>query len=257
MRFITIFRSSAPPSGPPKPEHIAAVQAEIGKAAAAGVMVTTGGLGMRATTGARVTLNKGEATVEAPPAGDGGWMAAGGFSIVNAESRDALIEQMKKQLEVMGDGTVEFVEYKQFFPAAEQVLAPAAAPGLPAGVVPYLNFDGASEVIEFYKKAFGAKEIARMPAQDGKRIMHCQLEINGGAFMLADNFIEYGMGVVQRTQSYVMQLILADGDAWWDRAIKAGCTERMPFAVAPWGDKYGQMVDPFGVTWAFNTPAKK
>lgn len=96
-----------------------------------------------------------------------------------------------------------------------------------------------------------------MPAEDGKRIMHCQLEINGGSFMLADNFIEYGMGAVQRTASYVMQLVLADGDAWWDRAIKAGCTERMPFAVAPWGDKYGQMVDPYGVTWAFNTPAKK
>lgn len=62
---------------------------------------------------------------------------------------------------------------------------------------------------------------------------------------------------MQRTQSYVMQLILADGDSWRGRAIKAGCTERMPFAVAPWGDMYGQMVDPFGVTWAFNMPATK
>jgi PhnB protein len=112
-------------------------------------------------------------------------------------------------------------------------------------------------VIEFYKKAFGAKEVALMHAQDGKRIMHCQLEINGGAFMLADNFAEFGMGAVQRTASYVMQLILADGQPLWDRAVKAGCTVRMPFEIAPWGDRYGQMADPFGVTWAFNTPAKK
>jgi uncharacterized glyoxalase superfamily protein PhnB len=64
------------------------------------------------------------------------------------------------------------------------------------------------------------------------------------------------MGAVQRTASYVMQLVVADGDAWWNRAIAAGCKERMPFGFAPWGDKYGQMADPFGVTWAINSPAK-
>ena len=96
-----------------------------------------------------------------------------------------------------------------------------------------------------------------MYGQDGKRIMHCQLEINGGALMLSDNFVEYGLPPTQRSASYVMQLVLADGDAWWERAIKAGCKEKMPFALAPWGDKYGQMADPFGVTWAINTPGKK
>jgi uncharacterized glyoxalase superfamily protein PhnB len=257
MRFITIFRSNGAPSGPPSAEHIAAMQKQIGEAVAAGAMVTTGGIGLRASTGGRVTHDKGKVTVETPPKGDGGWMAAGGFGIVNADTREALVEQLTQQIKTMGEGTVEFVEYKQFYPAAEQAFAPPASQETPAGVVPYLSFDGASEVVEFYKKAFGATESARMYGEDGKRLMHCHLVINGGALMLADNFAEYGMGPVKRSASDTMQLVVADGDAWWDRAIKAGCKEKMPFAVAPWGDKYGQMVDPFGVTWAINSPPGK
>lgn len=257
MRFITIFASSEPPKGPPAPEHIAAMQKEIQKAVEAGAMVTTGGIGFRAATGGRVTLSKGKINVEAPPKGDSGWMAAGGFSIVNAESREALIEQLKRQLEVMGEGAVEFCEYKQFYPAADAKFSPPVSGALPSGVVPYLSFEDASAAVDFYVKAFGAKEIARMYGQDGKRIMHCQLEINGGALMLSDNFPEFGLPPVQRSTSYTMQLVVADGEAWWSRAIKAGCKEKMPFAVAPWGDKYGQMTDPFGVTWSINSPAKK
>jgi uncharacterized glyoxalase superfamily protein PhnB len=64
-----------------------------------------------------------------------------------------------------------------------------------------------------------------------------------------------GMPPIQRSSSYTMQLVVADGDLWWSRAIAAGCKERLPFAVAPWGDKYGQFVDPFGVSWAINSPA--
>jgi hypothetical protein len=116
MRFICIFRSAAASSAPPSAEHMQKMQEEIGKAIAAGVMFTTGGIGLRHATGGRVTRDGDRYTVEAPPEGDGGWMAAGGFSIVEAPSREAMIEQLKTQLEFMGEGTVEFVEYKQFYP---------------------------------------------------------------------------------------------------------------------------------------------
>jgi len=53
-----------------------------------------------------------------------------------------------------------------------------------------------------------------------------------------------------------MQLVLKDEQTWWDRAVKAGCTPIMPLEVAPWGDRYGQLKDPYGVTWAMNTPAQ-
>lgn len=258
MRFICIFASAEPPKGPPSPEHIQAMQDEIGKAVAAGAMVTTGGIGFRESTGGRVSQSKGKLSVEAPPEGKGGWMAAGGFSIVNAESRETLIAQLKQQLQVMGDGTVEFCEYKQFYPEPDQKVSGEAAPprSLTAGVVPYLNIDGASEAAAFYGRAFGAKEIARMPDQDGKRLMHCHLEINGGSLMIADNFPEMGFPPVQRTLSDVMHLIVEDGDAWWSRAIGAGCKQEMPFERAFWGDRYGVFSDPFGVRWALVEPAK-
>jgi uncharacterized glyoxalase superfamily protein PhnB len=262
MRFVTIFRndpnSKAPP---PSAEEMAKHREEMGRqieaAVAAGKMISTGALGYRETTGARIINKGGKITVEAPPTGDGGWMAGGGFGIVEAASRDELIEEMKKQILMMGDGSVELIHYNQFYPAAQATFAPPTSTDFPAGVIPYLSFDNASDVVAFYIKAFGAKEIARMYGQDGKRIMHCQLEINGGALMLSDNFPEFGLPPVQRSVSYMMQLVVPDGDTWWDRAIKAGCKAKMPFAVAPWGDKYGQMADPFGVTWAINTPAKK
>ncbi len=52
-----------------------------------------------------------------------------------------------------------------------------------------------------------------------------------------------------------MQLVVADGNTWWKRAVEAGCRVAMPFEVAPWGDKYGQLTDPFGVRWAVSSPA--
>jgi uncharacterized glyoxalase superfamily protein PhnB len=248
-RFLQISTAGAPRSGPPDPEHMARVRKSIGEAIESGALVATGPIGKRATSAARITNKGGKIIVEDPPTGDG-WMAGGGFALTEYASKEEAIADCTRKLAIMGDGTMEVIQVGEMYP-------PPKDAQLPKGVVPYLNFEGASAVIEFYKKAFGAKEIARMHAEDGKRLMHCHLEINGGAFMLADNFIEFGMGPVQRTASYVMQLVLADGDAWWNRAIEAGCTARMPFAVAPWGDKYGQMIDPFGVTWAFNTPAKK
>lgn len=262
MRFITIFRQDPNATGPKPSEeemakHREEMGREIGQAIAAGTMITTGGIGLRETTGGRIHNAGGRITVEAPPKGDGGWMAAGGFGIVEAASRDELIEQLSRQILKMGEGSVEFVHYHQFYPAPDASFAPPTSTAFPAGVIPYLTFDNAAEVIDFYKTAFGAKEIARMFGQDGKRIMHCQLEINGGGLMLADNFVEYGMPPVQRSSSYVMQLVVPDGDAWWESAIKAGCTARMPFGVAPWGDKYGQLADPFGVVWAINTPAQE
>jgi PhnB protein len=182
-------------------------------------------------------------------------MAAGGYSLVEYASKEEAIADAKRKFEIMGDATIELIQVTEMHPPAQRAAQPPSASALPAGVIPYLSFDRASEASAFYQKAFGAKELARMLGQDGTRLMHCHLEINGGALMLSDAFPDMGMPPVQRSQSYTMQLIVADGDTWWRRAIAAGCKEKLPFAVAPWGDKYGQLVDPFGVTWAINTPA--
>lgn len=257
MRFLQLVIAGTKPSGPPDPAHLAKVRQTIAQAIESGSLLATGSLGKRATAAARIIRQGGKFTVEDPPSGDG-WMAAGGYSLTEFPSKDDAIAEAKAKLDIMGDGVVELIQVSEMHPT------PGAKPGaqqtsgsaeLPAGVVPYLSIDGAGEAAAFYQRAFGAREIARMAAEDGKRLMHCHLEINGGAFMLADNFVEMGAGPVQRSASYTMQLIVADGDTWWNRAIKAGCKEKLPFAVAPWGDKYGQLIDPFGVTWAINCPA--
>lgn len=114
MRFITIFRNDPNRNAPPPSDgemalHREEMGREIEKAIAAGAMVSTGGIGLRETTGGRIHNRGGTITVEAPPRGDGGWMAAGGFGIVNADSREALIESLSQQILKMGEGSVEFI----------------------------------------------------------------------------------------------------------------------------------------------------
>lgn len=255
MRFLQITTAAGPTPGPRDPEHMARVRAAITEKIENGTTLATGGLGRRDTAAARVVRKDGKVTVEDPPGGDG-WMAGGGYALSSHESKEAAIEDARRTLELMGDGTLELIQVGEMYPPPDHKLMDRPQ-NLPVGVVPYLSFDGASEASAFYQRAFGATEIARMPGRDGKRLMHCHLMINGGALMLADNFPEMGFGPVQRSASYTMQLVVADGDAWWARAIAAGCTEKLPFAVAPWGDKYGQMTDPFGVVWAISSPTSK
>ncbi len=124
------------------------------------------------------------------------------------------------------------------------------------GVIPYLNVEGAAAASDLYQKAFGAKELARLPTEDGKRLMHCHLEINGGSLMLADCFPESGYPH-QPSHSFTMQLVVPDLDVWWKRAIEAGGKATSEPQVMFWGDYWGALVDPYGVHWAFNQPAEQ
>lgn len=121
--------------------------------------------------------------------------------------------------------------------------------GPAGGLSVYITVDGAAAASAFYQKAFGAKELFRQPADDGQRLLHCHLEINGGSLMLCDWFPEWGMEK-QPPQAYTLHLQVDDVDVWWKRAIEAGCTVAMPLEPQFWGDKYGKVVDPFGVGWS-------
>ena len=123
------------------------------------------------------------------------------------------------------------------------------------GVTPHLSVEGGKAAADFYRKAFGAEELSKAYHEDGKRLMHCHLRINGGSLMLNDIFAEFGMS---RTPSpnYVMHLQVEDADAWWNRAVDAGCQVVMPIADQFWGDRYGKLVDPFGVHWSIAAPTR-
>ena len=121
------------------------------------------------------------------------------------------------------------------------------------GVIAYLNLEGASDASAFYQRAFGAREVFRMPAEDGIRLMHCHVEINGGPLMFSDCFPEMGVAR-QASDSHTLHLVVDDIDAWWRRAVNAGCEITMPLALQFWGDRFGKLRDPFGVNWSLSAP---
>jgi uncharacterized glyoxalase superfamily protein PhnB len=136
-------------------------------------------------------------------------------------------------------------------------MAKAAAKSAPKGIrtlIPYLSVVGAAAAIKFYKKAFGATEVMRMPAEDRKRLMHAELRIGKSTLFLADVFPEWGG---QGPGGGNIHLVVDNADATFKRAIKAGATVAMPLADMFWGDRYGQLKDPFGQTWGVGAPIKQ
>jgi PhnB protein len=136
------------------------------------------------------------------------------------------------------------------------------------GVTPHLTIPDkrATEAIAFYKTAFGATQVMppvlagghhgpmNLPADDN-RIMHAHLKLNGGPLMLQDDFPEFG-GAEGRPAGIALHLQVDDADRWFERALAAGATEKMPLADQFWGDRYGQVSDPFGFTWSIGTRVK-
>ncbi|WP_312485914.1 VOC family protein [Massilia timonae] len=121
-------------------------------------------------------------------------------------------------------------------------------------VTPHLVCEKAGEAIDFYKKAFGAVELARMPGPDG-RIMHAELRIGDSPIMLADAFPEFGSQgpLALKGSPVTIHLYVNDADAVWARALEAGARPTMELADMFWGDRYGQVADPFGHLWSIAT----
>jgi PhnB protein len=121
-------------------------------------------------------------------------------------------------------------------------------------VTPFLSVEDASEAIEFYTRAFGARERSRMPGPDGK-IAHAELEIGDSVIMLADPF----PGSAFRSPSALggtsmgLFLYVEDVDAFVQRAVDAGATVTMPVQDQFWGDRFGGVADPFGHQWQVAT----
>ena len=131
--------------------------------------------------------------------------------------------------------------------------------GPTSGVTPHLTIPsrGASAAIDFYIIAFGAEVLDRRLADDGERLMHAHLKINGASVMLNDEFPEYGGSQDVRPAGVTLHLQVADPDAWWTRAMTVGGAEPvMDMADQFWGDRYGVLRDPFGHTWSIGGPTK-
>ncbi len=119
---------------------------------------------------------------------------------------------------------------------------------------PYLCVKGAAGAIEFYTKAFGATERMRLGAPGGK-IGHAELEIGGGLIMLADEHPEMGFRSPDSLggSPVVLHIYVEDVDAFCDRAVRAGATVIRAVADQFYGDRSGQLRDPFGHVWSVAT----
>lgn len=121
-------------------------------------------------------------------------------------------------------------------------------------VTPHLVCNGAADAIEFYKQAFGAVEAARLPGPDGK-LLHAMILIGDSPVMLVDEFPDFGSfgPKALKGSPVTIHLYVDDVDATFARAIAAGAKTIMPVDDMFWGDRYGQVEDPFGHHWSIAT----
>jgi PhnB protein len=113
--------------------------------------------------------------------------------------------------------------------------------------------NGASDYIDFLKRAFGGVELSRSPGPGGK-LMHASVRIGDSVLMLNDLFPEFGAKpVTPGPWPLTIHLYVPDADATFAKAAAAGCTVTMPLSDQFWGDRYGQVRDPNGFTWAIAT----
>jgi PhnB protein len=121
-------------------------------------------------------------------------------------------------------------------------------------VTPHLVCAGAAEAIEFYKKAFNATETSRLPGPNG-RLMHASIRIGDSTVMLVDEMPEHGaLGPKSLKGSPVtIHLYVDNVDIVAARAVRLGAKTTMPVTDMFWGDRYGQIEDPFGHRWSIAT----
>lgn len=136
-------------------------------------------------------------------------------------------------------------------------MSKSATRAIPEGMhalTPHLVCDGAADAIQFYIKAFNAVELVRMPGPQGK-LMHASVQIGDSRLMLVDEFPEWGSfgPKALKGSPVTIHLYVEDVDATVKQAVAAGAKVIMPVADMFWGDRYGQLEDPFGHRWSVAT----
>jgi PhnB protein len=275
MRFVIVRKADVNTEAGALPSHelITAMGEYNAELIRAGVMLTGEGL-KPSSQGARVKFTGGKPTVIDGPFTETKELVAG-FSTFQASSKEEVIEWIKRWPPIDGDGEVEIEirplyededfgpgftsEYRETVARAQAAAQTQPAAPAPQPLTPYLTVDDARAAIDFYGRAFGARELSRHTTPDGAKIIHAALDINGGLLMLSDDFPEMTGGQTPKVlggSPVTLHLHLADVDTVFQRAIDAGATVTMPLADQFWGDRYGQLRDPFGHSWSLATRKK-
>ena len=124
-------------------------------------------------------------------------------------------------------------------------------------VTPYLTIDSsASEALDWYKRAFGAKELARQTTPDGK-ILHARMRIGDSIVMLSDNLRPSATASssardTSSSPKVALHIYSRNVDKLWQQAVDAGAKVNMPIDNQFWGERYGQLSDPYGHNWSIS-----
>lgn len=154
-------------------------------------------------------------------------------------------------------------EWKQLFITTSRRVGANSTQVTKQGLVPHIVVKDAAAAIEFYAKAFGAKEVVRVPAPDGKRLWHAELQLNDARLFLRDEFEEecnadkIASPKTLGGTAGVLHLNVKNCDEAYERAIAAGATSILAPWDAFWGDRYAQVIDPFGHCWSMSHPLPK
>jgi PhnB protein len=130
-------------------------------------------------------------------------------------------------------------------------------------VTPYLTVSDAAKALAFLKEGLGAKIVSKMPAEDGKRLLHAEAVINGHSVFLSDDFPEWTGGRTPEklggtpVNMHVTLKRPKDVDVWVERAAKAGAKITHPPEDMFWGDRFAKVTDPLGHDWGFGAPLPK
>lgn len=123
-------------------------------------------------------------------------------------------------------------------------------------ITPYLSVGDAAGAIDWYKKAFGAKEFGRMPGPDGK-LLHAEIRLGDSSVYLSDIFPQSATKDPRESgASVVIHLWHRNVDKLWSQAVANGAKVLMPLDDQFWGDRYGQIQDPFGHVWSLSHKSK-
>jgi PhnB protein len=123
-------------------------------------------------------------------------------------------------------------------------------------LIPYMVVHNAAEAIEFYARAFGARETTRMSMPGSDKVMHAEMSLGDSHFMLSDEYPQPGGCKSPKTVGGIsvgLHMYVPDVDAAFKKAVDCGCQSLMPPGDAFWGDRYCRILDPFGHEWSLAT----
>ena len=125
-------------------------------------------------------------------------------------------------------------------------------------VTPSMTFKDSNKALEFYKKAFGASVLSIFPGLDGKGVMHAVMRIGDSIVMMGDEMGPQCKSAESLGATPINLWIYTENvDAFFQRAVQAGARVTMPVAEAFWGDRWGQLQDPFGYSWSVATKTRE